>query len=119
MLLSADEEETRPNDDETSFVGWTFVKRVATTGPNALDSLLVQVVVLDDLVVRRDFWHQVCSRHCCISEMRYDLQEAEDKRVDVAAGEERRNLVFEYSIVDDTIVGLEDWQSSRNAAGPL
>ena len=51
--------------------------------------------------------------------MRYVLQEAEDKRVDVAAGEERRNLVFEYSVVDDTIIGLEDWQSTRNAAGPL
>ena len=34
-----------------------------------------------------------------------DLIEEDDKRVDVAPGEERRNLVFEYNIAEDAIYG--------------
>jgi hypothetical protein len=45
-----------------------------------------------------------------------DLMEADDKRVDVAPGEERKNLVFEYSIADDAIVGLEETQTTRTQA---
>jgi hypothetical protein len=90
-VYTAAPDATRPNDDDTSMVGWTFMKRVALTGPEAVASLLIQVVVLDDLI------------------------EEDDKRVDVAEGEERRNLVFEYNIAEDTIYGVET--TSRNGNG--
>ena len=35
-------------------VGWTFTKRVALSGPEALESMLIQVVVLDDLIEEDD-----------------------------------------------------------------
>jgi hypothetical protein len=35
-------------------VGWTFMKRVALTGPEAVSSILIQVVVLDDLIEEDD-----------------------------------------------------------------
>ena len=31
----------------------------------------------------------------------------DDKRVDLAAGEERRNQIFEYNIATDTIIGAD------------
>ena len=93
MVYVAPADETRPNDDASSLVGWTFTKRIALAGPQAVDSVLIQVVVLDDLV------------------------EHDDKRVDVAPGEERRNLVFEYSVHDDTIVGLDAGAVLRSSAG--
>ena len=31
----------------------------------------------------------------------------DDKRVDLAAGEERRNQIFEYNLATDTIVGAD------------
>lgn len=35
-------------------VGWTFTKRVALSGPEAVESMLIQVVVLDDLIEEDD-----------------------------------------------------------------
>ena len=35
-------------------VGWTFTKRVALSGPEAVESVLIQVVVLDDLIEEDD-----------------------------------------------------------------
>ena len=35
-------------------VGWMFTKRVALSGPEAVESVLIQVVVLDDLIEEYD-----------------------------------------------------------------
>ena len=83
----------RPNDESSSMLGWTFTKRIATSGPDAVETVLIQVVVLDDLT------------------------DADDKRVDVAMGADRRNLVFEYSVADDTILGLEEGALTTKKAG--
>lgn len=41
-------------NDRLLQVGWTFMKRVALTGPEAVSSILIQVVVLDDLIEEDD-----------------------------------------------------------------
>ena len=66
----------KPTDDTEV---WTFTKRV--NDPANAAPVLIQVVVLDDLI------------------------DSDDKRVDVAPGEERRNLVFEYNVQTDTVMG--------------
>merc|ERR1712224_163257 len=60
-----------------SMVGWTFVKRVVpavddATGQLVWPPIVFQIVILDDLIP------------------------LEDRRVDVADGPDRRNLVFAY-----------------------
>jgi len=70
------DQQQRPTDDTEV---WTFTKRI--TDVASAPPVLMQVVILDDLIV------------------------AEDKRVDVAPGAERRNLVFEYNVQADEVVG--------------
>jgi len=64
--------------------GWNFVNRVnlGAGAPNG-GKLQYQIVVLDDLIP------------------------GEDQRVDVAPGEERKNLVFEYDPRTDEILGVD------------
>ena len=74
------DQQQRPTDDTEV---WTFTKRI--TDVASAPPVLMQVVILDDLIV------------------------AEDKRVDVAPGAERRNLVFEYNVQADEVVALLWW----------
>ena len=56
--------------------------------------------------------------HCCTPSAFIDVLMGSARsigRVDVAEGEERRNLVFEYNIAEDTIYGVAEGATSVRA----
>ena len=105
-------------------VGWTFTKRVALSGPEAVESVLIQVVVLDDLIEEDDKRYGVYVAQAGLARMLRGtnfplvttlsslMAVGAVSRVDVAEGEERRNLVFEYNIAEDAIYGVAEGATS-------
>eukprot|EP01052_Picozoa_sp_SAG31_P022227 SAG31_NODE_1757_length_7339_cov_2.391022_4_plen_202_part_00 len=121
-IYNRPEDLTRPTIDTDV---WSFTTRIED--PVAKPSIVYQVLSKLHIALQSLEWAFCCIVSTHISDMLRnfygyhlylrcmqwqvlvldDLIPRDDKRVDVAAGDERRNQIFEYILATDTIVGAD------------